>query len=72
MDLDAKTEKLMKLEATVDNTLISTKTKRRRPPELISKLRRCRGCHRGVATGEWVGPDPPLMFRPILRLAQIR
>ena len=22
--------------------------------------------------GEWVGPDPPLLFRPLLRLAQIR
>ena len=22
--------------------------------------------------GEWVGPDPPLMFRPLLRLAQHR
>ena len=26
----------------------------------------------GVATGEWVDPDPPLLFRPLLRLAQIR
>ena len=26
----------------------------------------------GVATGEWVGPNPPLLFRPLLGLAQIR
>ena len=26
----------------------------------------------GVATGGWVGPDPPLLFRPLLRFAQIR
>ena len=26
----------------------------------------------GVATGEWVGPDPPLLFRPLLRFVQIR
>ena len=26
----------------------------------------------GVTTEDWVGPDPPILFRPLLRLAQIR
>ena len=68
----------MKLEATVDNILISTKTKRRRPPGLQDiQVEAEFNCAVEVATvaspqGKWVGQDPLLMFRPLLRLAQIR
>ena len=34
------------------------------PPKVNSWIRQC--------TGEWVGTDPPLLFRPLLRLTQIR